>query len=191
MRELGSGGDPRKKANSDYRSRTDDSLDVDKAETTFVFVTLRRWDDKVEWAKKKRAEGIWRDVLAFDADDLEQALDETPNVHYWISERLGLSASDVQTMEDWWDRFSTVYQPLLTPQMVLAGRDDAAAALLRLLARDVGKTFVRAASVDDGLAFVAATVIAAENETRRRCCRKRCSCTTRIACGSSIRRRAF
>jgi hypothetical protein len=163
--ELGSGGDPRKKANSDYRSRTDNSLDVDKAATTFVFVTLRRWDEKVEWSNKKRAEGIWRDVLAFDADDLEQALDEAPNVHYWISERLGLSASDVQTLEDWWGRFSAVYQPLLTPQMVLAGREDAAAGLLRLLARDVGKTFVRAASVDDGLAFVAATVLAAEEET--------------------------
>lgn len=163
--ELGSGGDPRKKANSDYRSRTDNPLDVERSAATFVFVTLRRWDEKVEWATKKRAEGIWRDVLAFDADDLEQALDEAPNVHYWISERLGLSASDVQTLEGWWGRFSAVYQPLLTPQMVLAGREDAAAALLRLLARDVGKTFVRAASVDDGLAFVAATVFAAEAET--------------------------
>ena len=103
--EMGSGGDPRKKANSDYRSRTDNSLGLDKSTTTFIFVTLRRWDDKVEWAKKKRKEGIWRDVLAFDADDLETALDEAPNVHYWISERMGLSASDVQTLEDWWARF--------------------------------------------------------------------------------------
>jgi hypothetical protein len=163
--EMGVGGAPAKKANSDYRTRTKDSLGIDKAITTFVFVTPRRWPKKRDWASRKRAEGKWRDVWVLDADDIEQALDEAPAVHFWLSEMLGMPAAEVQTLEDWWDRFSSIYEPTLTPRMVLAGRADEAAALLRLLARDVGRTVVRAASVDDGLAFVGCVMLSADPET--------------------------
>ena len=163
--EMGVGKDPAEKANSDYKNRTEDSLGIAKATTTFVFVTPRRWPKKTDWAAKKRAEGKWRDVRALDADDIEQALDEAPAVHFWLSEMLGMPAAEVQTMEGWWDRFSSVYEPKLTPRMVLAGRADEAAALLRLLARDVGRTFVRAASVDDGLAFVGCVMLSADPGT--------------------------
>src|SRR4051794_30288942 len=44
--EMGAGEDPADKANSDYRTRTKDSLGFDKSGTTFVFVTLRRWSKK-------------------------------------------------------------------------------------------------------------------------------------------------
>ena len=163
--EMGVGEDPAHKANSDYRNRTKNSLGIDKASTTFVFVTPRRWPKKKDWADKKRKEGKWRDVRALDADDIEQALDEAPAVHFWLSEMLGMPAAEVQTLEDWWERFSSVYEPTLTPQMVLAGRADEAAALLRLLARDVGRTLVRAASVDDGLAFVGCVMLSADPDT--------------------------
>jgi hypothetical protein len=162
---MGVGEDAAEKANSDYQTRTKDSLGVDKGTTTFVFVTPRRWRKKVDWAAKKRAEGKWHDVWALDADDIEQALDEAPAVHFWLSEMLGMPAAGVQTLEDWWKRFSSVYEPTLTPRMVLAGRADAAASLLRLLARDVGRTLVRAASVDDGLAFVGCVMLSADPET--------------------------
>lgn len=44
--ELGVGGDPSAKANRDYARRTHDPLGVDKATTTFVFATPRRWAAK-------------------------------------------------------------------------------------------------------------------------------------------------
>ena len=47
--EMGVGGNPAAKAQSDYRSRTDDPRGIDPAEHTFVFVTPRRWDDKKDW----------------------------------------------------------------------------------------------------------------------------------------------
>jgi len=162
---MGVGKDPAQKANSDYKNRTEDSLGIDKASTTFVFVTPRRWPKKTDWAARKRAEGHWRNVWALDADDIEQALDEAPAVHFWLSEVLGMPAAEVQTLEDWWERFSSVYKPALTPRMILAGRADEAAVLLRLLARDAGRTLIRAASVDDGLAFVGCVMLSADPDT--------------------------
>jgi hypothetical protein len=160
--ELGVGARPAEKANSDYGSRTEDSLGIDKASTTFVFGTLRRWSGKGEWVARRREEGHWRDVWAFDADDLERLLDEHPSVHYRLSEELGMPASGVQTLEDWWARYSAVFSPPLTIPLVLAGRADAAAELARRLTLEVGRTFVRAPSVDDGLAFVGCTMLAAD-----------------------------
>lgn len=163
--EMGTGKDIAAKANKDYRERTDDSLGVDMATTTFVFVTPRRWREKKEWEKKKRDEGKWRDVLALDADDIEQALEEAAAVRIWLSELLDMPTLGVATIEEWWRRFSNGFNPRLTSSVVLAGRADHAAELLRRLTLDVGRTFIRAASVDDGLAFVACSMMAQGTES--------------------------
>ncbi|WP_344374304.1 hypothetical protein [Agromyces tropicus] len=158
--EMGTSDDPAGKATDDYKSRTDDSLDIDKSEATFVFVTPRRWRRKKAWEAKRRAEGKWRDVRVLDADDIEQALEEAPAVRIWMSELLDMPALGVATIEDWWRRFSNGFDPKLTANVVLAGREDSAAMLLRRLAIDVGRTFIKAASVDDGLAFAACAMMA-------------------------------
>ena len=67
------------KANKDYRERTADPLGVDMANTTFVFVTPRRWDKKKAWEKRKRDQGKWRDRRVVDGDDIEQALEKDRN----------------------------------------------------------------------------------------------------------------
>ena len=140
--EMGTNKDPASKANADYQTRTKEPLGVEKSGTTFVFVTPRRWPKKREWEENRRAEGEWRDVRALDADDIEQALEESAAVRVWLSELLDMPAGGVATIEDWWRRFSGGFDPRLTPQVVLAGREDRAADLLRRLSVDVGRTFI-------------------------------------------------
>src|SRR6266508_1643163 len=158
--EMGTSEDPAGKATDDYKTRTADPLGVDMATTTFVFATPRRWRKKKDWEQKRREEGKWRDVRVLDADDIEQALEESAAVRIWLSELLGMPALGVATIEEWWRRFSNGFDPTLTPSVVLAGREDRAAALLRRLSVDVGRTFIKAASVDDGLAFAACSMMA-------------------------------
>lgn len=162
--EMGVGGNPAAKAQSDYRSRTDDPQGIDPAEHTFVFVTPRRWDDKKDWEKRRREEDIWRDIRVLDADDIELALDVSPAVQVWLSELLGLEALGAMSIEDWWGRYSRGFDPTLIPAVVLAGRADQAAALVRRMAEDGGRTYIRAASVDDGLAFAACSTMAVPPE---------------------------
>jgi hypothetical protein len=164
--ELGVGADPARKANEDYKTRTDDSLGVNKSETTFVFATARRWPGKMKWQEAKRADGEWADVRAFDADDIEIAFDEAPAVQFWFSELIGLPVEGIQLIEHWWDAFVRGSQPNLTPELVLAGRADEAAALLRTLEQETRVTTIAAASTDDVLAFVAATLTSAPESAR-------------------------
>ena len=44
-------------------------------DATFVFVTPRNWPRKEVWATEKAAHEDWKDVRAYDADDLEQWLE--------------------------------------------------------------------------------------------------------------------
>ena len=102
---------------------------------------------------------MWRDVRVLDADDIEQALEVSPAVQIWLSELLGMDPFGATSIEDWWERFSRGFRPTLTSPVVLAGREDQASALTRRLADEVGRTFIRAASIDDGLAFAACSMM--------------------------------
>src|ERR1700730_3523404 len=66
------------KAEDDYSKRTANPGTIDIANTTFVFITPRKWEGKTQWCEEKRAEGKWRDVVAWDCDDLEQWLETAP-----------------------------------------------------------------------------------------------------------------
>lgn len=166
--ELGVGLDPQDKANSDYRKRTDELGAGKDSDATFVFVTSRRWAGKRAWEAEKRAEGRWRDVRAFDVDDIELALEAAPAVHVWFSEIVGKPARGAQSVEDWWDQFAGRTNPPLTPALVLSGREDSAAELIRLLTQDRSFTTIGAASVDDDLAFIAATILSADEDLQSR-----------------------
>ena len=79
------------KASDDYEKRTADPLELNKATTTFVFVTPRRWSGKRQWVKERREEGKWLDVRAYDADDLVTWLQQSPNVTLWFASEISRS----------------------------------------------------------------------------------------------------
>lgn len=87
--ELGTNRGVKAKADEDYKKRCDDPLGLDPSETTLVFVTPRRWGGKDDWVASKEADNFWREVRAYNADDLEEWLELAPGVHIWLSSRLG------------------------------------------------------------------------------------------------------
>jgi hypothetical protein len=160
--EFGTSADFRSKANDDYKKRTSDPLDVVPSETTFVFVTPRRWVNADKWVADRKAEGVWNDVVVFDAADIYGAMENAPAVHIQFSEAVGKPADSVGGLVDWWNRYRAPVGGLLTPELVLAGRANEAAALLRTLRdQETGHTGIAAASLDDVLAFVASTLLTA------------------------------
>jgi hypothetical protein len=58
------------KAQEDYAGLASSVSVASRRDITFVFVTPRTWPDRHEWAKSRRAEGIWKDVSVLDASDL-------------------------------------------------------------------------------------------------------------------------
>ncbi len=87
--EMGVDKDPRKKAEEDFDDRTKTPDDLDKKQTTFVFVTPRKWQEKEEWRRAKEALGVWKEVRVYDSASLEEWLEQAPVVNAWLAEVLG------------------------------------------------------------------------------------------------------
>lgn len=160
--EFGTNKDIGAKATDDYRKRVKQD---DAASHVFVFATPRRWRGKEKWLEEYRSKGIFADVWALDADDLEAWLDVSPVSHYWISEHLGKQPDEAQTLEQWWDSFHQATQPELPLSMFTAGRESTRDTLRKLLAEAPRTIMIQADWRDDCLAFIYASLAAdAENQ---------------------------
>ncbi|NJO80300.1 MAG: hypothetical protein HC827_18510 [Cyanobacteria bacterium RM1_2_2] len=156
------------KATEDYQKRCTNPLGLNPAETTFVFVTSRRWRDKDSWAQEKTNEGIWAEVRAYDAVNLEQWLERAPNAHNWFARLLGKWTEDAQDLESFWEHWSGATEPALIPQLYLAGREQAVERVQNWLAASPSKLTIQADSMEEAIAFFAAVVLQLSEELREK-----------------------
>lgn len=157
--EIGSQRDKiAQKATVDYDKRSKDPEHLDPGNASFVFVTPRRWPAKDSWTQTRRMAGPWRNVLAYDADDLVHWLEEAPAVGLWLARRLGKRPDGVRELEDIWQEWSRATTSPLPPELVLADRDDDAIAVLRWLRGDPDIFSLQATTAEEAVAFMHATL---------------------------------
>ena len=158
--ELSCQSDTGAKASADYGKRTDDPQGVAPAGATFVFVTPRQWSGKRNWVKERCDEGKWAEVRAFDASDLATWLEQAPAVSAWFARLIGkLPAGGYTTLEDWWENWATVSQPNISPQLVLAGRQERADKLGEWMQQPPAHYYVQGQTREEAIAFVAASAL--------------------------------
>jgi len=151
------------KANGDYQKRTEQIAEAERLATTFVFVTPRRWGTKVVWLAKQRARTEWANILAFDADDLEQWLEQTPAVALQFAEELGLSGWGVESTARYWQLWSEQCSPTITPEAFFIDRTQTRERLIEkineCLRQNKKHTLaVSADSLEEATAFVVAVL---------------------------------
>jgi len=154
--ELSCEDGPGSKAQEDLAKRSRATNPEERARTTFVFVTPRRWGGKAKWKESAQAEG-WKEVRAYDADDLVQWLDATPAVALWFGKQLGILGPGVESPERFFEQWASACEPAITPGALATGRLRAALALRRQLAKPArGPLTLRADSEEEAVAFAAA-----------------------------------
>nr|VFJ77953.1 MAG: hypothetical protein BECKFW1821C_GA0114237_11541 [Candidatus Kentron sp. FW] len=167
--EIGCDKEPTSKANADYRKRTEETGEEDRSAYTFVFVTPRRWLKKFHWITEQRAKGDWKDVLAYDADDLEQWLEQSPAVALAFAEELGLAGPGVESLSRYWDTWSGQCDPAITPDAFFTDRTSVRDALGEKLQAAISQPAsshplaIRADSVEEVAAFAVAVVMVSGN----------------------------
>jgi transcriptional regulator with XRE-family HTH domain len=146
------------KATDDYNKRTEDPLGLNPAESTFIFVTPRHWPKKDEWAREKRAQGIWRDVRAYDGADLVHWIELYPAVGQWLATSFGKRPAGARQLEEIWLEWSLATQWQLTTDLILSDRDEDAVALLRWLRSAPSSLALQAETPEEVAGFVYATI---------------------------------
>jgi hypothetical protein len=109
-----------------------------RRQATFVFVTPQRWNDKAKWAQQRRAERKWGDVRACDADDLVHWIELYPAVGYWLAVKIGKRPVSIRQLDEAFQEWSLATRVPMSSELVLAGRDNEAVAVLLMACSQSG-----------------------------------------------------
>ncbi len=154
--ECGCDSNPKSKANKDYAKRSKEPLDMIPSKTKYIFITPRIFKNKEEWVEEKKAEGIWEDVYAYDATDLECWVEQAPAVGAWLAKQLGVFTADITSADDIKDDWSCISTPSINIKIVLAGRARETAALTLWLNKDPSSQTVQAPTKREAVLFLIA-----------------------------------
>ena len=122
-------------------------------------MTARAWDGRKTWRHARRAHGVWADVRIYDATDLELWMERVPSAHVRISEMLGPEPRDARTPDAWWQTWPAQTDPALPLGFLLAGREEARAALADELTKPPQVITAIASSKTEALAFLCASLV--------------------------------
>jgi len=164
--ELGATRDIKGKANGDYKKRSENPLGIVPNKTTFVFVTPRRWGTKDNWIEEKNNDGVWAEVRAYDADDLEQWLELAPAVHIWLTRLLGKWTKGTQDIEDFWEKWICSTEPSMNAALSLAGREKAVEQIKNWLNDEPSSLTIQSDSQEESIVFFVATLYNMPEEER-------------------------
>ena len=162
--ELSCEARPTRKANRDYEKRIRQTPALERSDAAFVFVTAREWTTKNKWLREKRKGGEWKEVRAYDANDLEQWLEQAPAVALRFAETLGLRGTGVESPGRYWDTWFQQSDPPIPVKALFAGRDKTRERLTEELWNRLGKggrtpLTIYADSAEEATAFVCAVML--------------------------------
>ena len=146
------------KATDDYKKRTENSGSIDGLKATFVFVTPRKWNGKKEWAAERAKQGDWSNVRALNADDLAAWLGQAPTVAHWFARLIGkLPATGVTPLDEWWENWSTLANPRISSELVVAGRQSQVERLAQWFQGEQSHYYVQGDTREEAIAFLSAS----------------------------------
>ncbi|OMF96834.1 helix-turn-helix domain-containing protein [Paenibacillus sp. FSL R7-0337] len=161
--EFGTNNDPKPKADKDYKKSVDQTAIDERQKITFVFVTPRRWDKKDTWRKERLVEKNWKDVLVFDASDLEQWLEQSISGQAWFSGELNVPAQGVKSLDKCWEQWIVDTEPAMTESMFEEAVAKAKPTVLKKLTEFEPIT-ISSDSTDEALAFLNCLFISGDPE---------------------------
>jgi hypothetical protein len=157
------------KANSDFDTRAKNTPADVRQKSTYVCLTARHWRDKKDWADEKRMLGEWKDVRAFDADDIEQWAETAPfGFIVWFGRQIGMRQSGVDDIAERWEVISRFSSRPLVPKVYLAGRDRSASKVDEWLNGPAAQLQIECRSPTEIADFFCAAVAAMQEDERER-----------------------
>ena len=161
--ELSTEDGVRGKATRDFDKRTihkeTSTSKPEQERSVYVYLTPRRFNQKKEWAAEQSNRGHWREVRAYDADDLEQWTESAPaGVQSWLGRRIGSRPEGVIDLAAYWSSLSSASEHSLTPEVFIAGRDSLAEQIEEWLSSDPCRLALTSRSPVEVIDFFAAAV---------------------------------
>ena len=154
--EMGCAKDKKGKADDDYDKRKEDPLSTAPKETVYIQVSPRIWkDEKIkEWCDEKNQDDFWKNVILLDAKNLEEWINNTPPVEQWFAEELGFPNEGVETLNNWWEKWSSVTPNIqFTSTLILTNKEKETEDLKDSL-KNSKHIIVKSPTIEESIAFL-------------------------------------
>jgi addiction module HigA family antidote len=155
--EFGVNQNIKKKADDDFAKSVKATPDAaERGTITFVFVTPRRWSGKKQWISEAKAKGLWKDVVAYDASNLEQWAEQSLVAQTWFFNETHRPSLDVSTLDRCWAQWANVTHPVLVEQLFQPAIDASRRTLESRFGKEPsGPIVIAADSIEEALGFLA------------------------------------
>ncbi len=166
--EFGVNANINAKADGDFEKSVRENKPSERENITFVFVSPRRWHGKAAWIEKMKGRGLWKDVRAYDASDLEQWMEQSLAAQTWFANQTDRPSDGVRTLERCWSDWANVTEPALHPSLFDTANQAWNSRIRSFLEKDDATPLVITAdSVEEALAFLYQTLADADLEQCR------------------------
>lgn len=166
--EFGVNANINAKADGDFEKSVRAVKAAERESITFVFITPRRWPRKSAWIEKMKGRGLWKDIRAYDASDLEQWMEQSLAAQTWFANQTNRPSNGVRTLERCWNDWANVTDPALHPSLFdTANRAWNSRIRAFVEKSDVNPLVITADSVEEALAFLYQAMADAELERYR------------------------
>jgi hypothetical protein len=163
--ELSCNANPKQKAQSDYDKRIQQHQERLKAgetenlaEATYIAVTALDWQDAEDWAKDRKKEGKFKDVLVYDSNRLEHWIQDAPAVGLWLAQKIKGKCDGVLDLEAHWANVQATLRRPLPPKVLLVNRDPIGTSFSEWLAQANRELAVKGPSAAELVAVFCAWV---------------------------------
>lgn len=165
--ELSTQKDVLRKADGDFCKRTQETSREEQGRTVYIFLTPRRFSQKNDWGKQKAIATSWREVRAYDADDLEQWAEAAPSgINAWFGRQIGTRPYGVDDVAQFWTGISKAASCELLPAVFLAGREKSVERVRQWLAAEPRLLAIDCRSPVEVIDFFCAVVVAMPEQDR-------------------------
>ncbi len=116
-----------KKASDDYKKRVENSTAHELADVAYVAAACAPWTKRRSFESERTGDDDFDRVRALNVDNLEDWLSCAIATTIWMREQLGEPTEGISLLSRWWEQWLATTSTPLGENLVLAGREKAAA----------------------------------------------------------------
>lgn len=160
--ELGVGANDRAKVKSDFKKRKDVDLPDGwiRNETTYVAVSFRKFDNKVDFEAELKGLAGWKDVVIIDSSTMEEWIENFYSVQAWLNDEHVIPYVSIESLAGFWQRWVEKTDPEITEALLLHARDEQGRQFLEQFSEEDAYFTVQSDSPEESLAFSYAVISA-------------------------------
>lgn len=165
--ELGTNKGYKKKANSDFKKRTEIGAEYDKSEYSFVFCTPHIWSGNLtEWENECDAKGVWKKVKIIDGSILADWLESNFEVAIWLFNQFNRNLNNVANFEMEVNRIFNLTEPKLNAEILICSNKENSKAFVEELNSKKSKRIIIKANTnrEQGYFFILGSLAYENNQ---------------------------